>query len=167
MRGLTASPFRRLLFLGTLLSTACALAAPVALAGDFADFGTTDNEVTAASRDSFFSQNKQNEPGLAVDANNPSVVAAGANDNIDLELCNAGADTTCPFTDGVGVSGISLTAGPPVATSSASRWGSRRDLRPSAASVSPAASTMRRLAVSPTSPTGCVRKPGRRSAAGR
>jgi hypothetical protein len=63
----------------------------------------TQARVNVGSPASPFPVNKQNEPTVAIDPSNPSVLAAGSNDEIDVAPCD-GAD--CPFTPGVGTSGL-------------------------------------------------------------
>jgi len=72
----------------------------------FTGAASADVRVSSGSPPGPFSQNKQNEPALAVDAHDTRVLAAGSNDEIDTEACAADPPDDCPFTPGVGVSGI-------------------------------------------------------------
>jgi hypothetical protein len=93
---------KRLLRAGPILATAALILAAVAGATAVG----SDTKVTVGSQPAPFSQNKQNEPAVAVNPASPNIVAAGANEEVDMEACNDRADTTCPFTGGVGTSGI-------------------------------------------------------------
>ena len=55
-----------------------------------------DALVSVGSPPTPFSQNKQNEPTVAIDASHPNMLVAGANDEIDMEACNAGGRQHLP-----------------------------------------------------------------------
>ena len=89
--------------LGAAAAVGCVVLAIAAIAG--ATPNGSDTLVTG-SPPSPFPQNKQNEPAVAVNPAVPTIAAAGVNDELDLEACNNRSDVTCPFTTGVGVSGV-------------------------------------------------------------
>jgi hypothetical protein len=62
-----------------------------------------DSLVTVGSQATTFPQNKQNEPTVAIDPLDPSIVVAGVNEEMDLAPCDG---SSCPFTPGVGISGF-------------------------------------------------------------
>ena len=85
------------------LLPALSLLAILAVVAVPAHAATGDTLVTNGSPPTPFPRNKQNEPAIAVDAHAPTVLVAGSNDEIDLAPC---VGSSCPFTPGVGVSGV-------------------------------------------------------------
>src|SRR6266568_3562635 len=90
-----------------LLASAAVLAVPALASG--ASTGAqvitapTEAKVTVGSPLSPYLPNGSNEPALAMDATNPSVLAAGANDLVDSAPC---VGSNCNLTPDIGISGI-------------------------------------------------------------
>ncbi len=103
---------RRSLTVLALSTLLLALVAPIDATAATRSAAGGDALVTVGSPASPFPRNKQNEPAVAIalDASDPSVLVAGANEEIDNAPC-AGSD--CSFTAGIGDSGVyfSLDAG--------------------------------------------------------
>jgi hypothetical protein len=92
-----------------LVSLLLAVVAPSAAAQTSA----TSALVSVGSPTNNHPQNAQNEPSLAVDASRPTVLAAGANDLVDMQPCSRLASTTagaCSFPLGTFNLGVGLSA---------------------------------------------------------
>jgi hypothetical protein len=103
----------RILIRGRMAPLA-ALAVAVSLgAGTAYAAGTA--RVTVGSPPDTTPQNHQNEPAVAIDANDPNVLVAGANDFVDRQPCpqqsatQQGRCSGTPLQDTVGVSGVSFS----------------------------------------------------------
>jgi hypothetical protein len=88
---------RSAIFVALLASTA-ALAVPALASG-----ASTEAKVTVGSPPTPYLPNGSNEPALAMDANHPAVLAAGANDLVDSSPCKG---SSCDLTPDIGISGI-------------------------------------------------------------
>jgi hypothetical protein len=64
---------------------------------------TAEAKVSVAGPPTPYLPNAVNEPALAIDANHPAVLAAGANDLVDSAPCNG---SSCNLTPDIGISGI-------------------------------------------------------------
>ena len=64
---------------------------------------STEAKVTVGSPATPYLPNGSNEPALAMDANLPAVLAAGANDLIDSVPCQG---SSCDLTPDIGISGV-------------------------------------------------------------
>lgn len=64
---------------------------------------SSDSKVSVGSPPTPYLPNSSNEPALAMDANHPAVLAAGANDLVDSSPCKG---SSCDLTADIGISGI-------------------------------------------------------------
>jgi hypothetical protein len=89
---------RRFVILLALLSLTAALSVPT-----FANAVSAESKVSVGSPPTPYLPNGINEPALAMDANHPAVLAAGANDLVDNSPCQG---SNCDLTPDIGISGI-------------------------------------------------------------
>ena len=89
---------RRRVVLVVLVALAAVLALPT-----LARAQTPEAKVSVAGPPTPYLPNAVNEPALAIDANHPTVLAAGANDLVDSAPCNG---SSCDLTPDIGISGI-------------------------------------------------------------
>jgi hypothetical protein len=64
---------------------------------------SAESKVTVGSPVTPYLPNGSNEPAIAMDANDPAVLAAGANDLVDNAPCNG---SSCDLTPDIGISGV-------------------------------------------------------------
>jgi hypothetical protein len=91
-----SGPRRSVLVL--LLAVTAALVLPT-----LAHAQTPEAKVSVAGPTTPYLPNAVNEPALAIDANHPTVLAAGGNDLVDSAPCNG---SSCDLTPDIGISGI-------------------------------------------------------------
>ena len=89
---------RRFVILLALLSLMAALSVPT-----FANAVSAESKVSVGGPPTPYLPNGVNEPALAMDANHPAVLAAGANDLVDSSPCQG---SSCDLTPDIGISGI-------------------------------------------------------------
>jgi hypothetical protein len=89
---------RRVGILVALLSLTAALTVPT-----LANAVSAESKVSVGSPPTPYLPNGVNEPALAMDANHPAVLAAGANDLVDNSPCKG---SSCDLTPDIGISGI-------------------------------------------------------------
>src|SRR5262245_63991780 len=93
---------RRSAIVVALLALIAALAVPALASG-----ASTEAKVTVGSPTTPYLPNGSNEPGLAMDANHPAVLAAGANDLVDNSPCKG---SSCDLTPAPGSPGFSSSS---------------------------------------------------------
>jgi hypothetical protein len=64
---------------------------------------SADSKVSVGSPSTPYLPNSSNEPALAMDPNNPAVLAVGANDLVDSSPCKG---SSCDLTPDIGISGV-------------------------------------------------------------